>query len=125
MLTEDGEAEDDAKAVSSGSSDSCVVAGAAAAEASSRLTVVPEISTILVDPPRAGLDATTLALCGKFDRILYISCNPTTLEPALRELLATTHRLERVALFDHFPYTQHVECGVLLVANQRRVVPRS
>ena len=78
--------------------------------------VISDISTILVDPPRAGLDPVTLALCAKFARILYISCNPDTLEPALQQLLST-HRLERMALFDHFPYTRHVECGVFLVAN--------
>jgi len=70
-------------------------------------------STLLVDPPRCGLDATTLALAARFDRILYISCNPQTLRDnliALRE----THRIETLALFDQFPYTHHLECGVLL-----------
>lgn len=32
---------------------------------------------VLVDPPRAGLDATTLSLVTGFDHIIYISCNPT------------------------------------------------
>jgi tRNA (uracil-5-)-methyltransferase len=72
--------------------------------------------TLLVDPPRAGLDATTLQLASRFDRVLYISCNPDTLRDNLRAL-AASHRIAAFALFDQFPYTHHMECGVLL---QRR-----
>ena len=43
-------------------------------------------STILVDPPRAGLDAATEALVQRFDNIVYISCNPLTLERELETL---------------------------------------
>ena len=46
-------------------------------------------------------------------RILYISCNPETLVRNL-EVLAQTHAIDRLALFDQFPYTHHVECGVAL-----------
>ena len=73
-------------------------------------------STLFVDPPRSGLDDGTLQLAARFDNILYISCNPQTLHANLRTLTAT-HRIERFALFDQFPYTHHTECGVLL---QRR-----
>ena len=73
-------------------------------------------STLLVDPPRCGLDATTLALAARFDRILYISCNPQTLRENVLALRAT-HRIEQLALFDQFPYTHHLECGVLLHRN--------
>lgn len=74
-------------------------------------------TTLLVDPPRAGLDAATLQLAQRFDHILYISCNPVT----LRDNIATlndSHRIAALALFDQFPYTHHLECGLLL---QRRV----
>lgn len=70
-------------------------------------------STIFVDPPRAGLDKGTLELARRFDNILYISCNPLTLKENIASLL-NTHRIERFALFDQFPYTKHRECGVLL-----------
>lgn len=70
-------------------------------------------STLLVDPPRSGLDAVTLQLARRFDNILYISCNPITLRQNLAELYAT-HRIEALALFDQFPYTHHLECGLLL-----------
>ena len=68
---------------------------------------------MLVDPPRAGLDARTLAQVAGFDHIVYISCNPRTLLENLRAL-APTHRIERCAAFDQFPYTPHLECGVSL-----------
>ena len=70
-------------------------------------------STLLVDPPRAGLDERTLQLAQRFDNILYISCNPVTLRENLTAL-NETHRIAAVALFDQFPYTHHLECGVLL-----------
>lgn len=73
-----------------------------------------ECNTIFVDPPRAGLDNNTVALVQKYERILYISCNPHTLIANL-ETLSETHEIKRFALFDQFPYTDHMECGVLLV----------
>lgn len=69
--------------------------------------------TVLVDPPRAGLDPRTRAQVAGFERILYISCNPQTLQRDLLAL-AATHCIERFALFDQFPYTHHLECGVCL-----------
>lgn len=72
-----------------------------------------ECNTILVDPPRAGIDKNTLSLLQQYDRILYISCNPLTLIDNLA-VLGETHCIKRLALFDQFPYTEHAECGVLL-----------
>lgn len=76
-------------------------------------------STVLVDPPRAGLDAHTLQLVAQFDTILYISCNPHTLFDNL-QTLHRTHSIEQFAIFDQFPYTGHIECGVRLVRRQAR-----
>ncbi|MDG1066327.1 MAG: tRNA (uridine(54)-C5)-methyltransferase TrmA [Luminiphilus sp.] len=84
-----------------------------------RLTHLPvpltdyQLDTLLVDPPRAGLDEATLALAGGFRNILYISCNPQTLLENL-ETLQLTHRITQLAFFDQFPYTHHLESGVLL-----------
>jgi tRNA (uracil-5-)-methyltransferase len=69
--------------------------------------------TVFVDPPRAGLDPATLELVRGYQRILYISCNPETLAANLQDL-SSTHRITRCALFDQFPYTHHMESGVLL-----------
>jgi len=69
--------------------------------------------TIFVDPPRAGLDNATIDLVKRFDNILYISCNPATLKANL-EAICETHAIESFAVFDQFPYTHHLESGVLL-----------
>ena len=72
-----------------------------------------EFSTLLVDPPRAGLDEVCVGLARGFERIVYVSCNPDTL---VRDVMALrdTHSVARVAAFDQFPYTDHLECGVVL-----------
>ena len=75
-----------------------------------------QFSTIFIDPPRAGLDDNTLSLVQKFNYIVYISCNPETLHSNLSELVRS-HKIERFALFDQFPYTNHRECGVFLRRN--------
>ncbi|EPF6781060.1 tRNA (uridine(54)-C5)-methyltransferase TrmA, partial [Acinetobacter baumannii] len=72
-----------------------------------------DFGTVFVDPPRAGIDDETLKLLQGFERIIYISCNPDTLYENLKTL-TQTHRVTKFALFDQFPYTHHVESGVLL-----------
>ena len=71
-----------------------------------------EFSTLFVDPPRAGLDEETLKLASRFDNIIYISCNPNSLVENLKQL--KDYRIKKIALFDQFPYTDHMECGVIL-----------
>ncbi|MEH6589666.1 MAG: tRNA (uridine(54)-C5)-methyltransferase TrmA [Halioglobus sp.] len=72
-----------------------------------------QLNTVFVDPPRAGLDEHTEQMVSRFDSIIYISCNPVTLAKNLTTL-SKTHEITRFALFDQFPYTHHMECGVLL-----------
>lgn len=69
--------------------------------------------TVLVDPPRAGLDKESIELVSRFNKIIYISCNPNTLKDNLTSL-SETHLIEKFALFDQFPYTSHIEVGVVL-----------
>ena len=69
--------------------------------------------TVLVDPPRAGLDKDSIQLISRFNKIIYISCNPETLKENLKQLVRT-HTIDNFALFDQFPYTDHVETGVIL-----------
>jgi tRNA (uracil-5-)-methyltransferase len=73
-------------------------------------------NTILVDPPRSGLDKTTEVLVQQYDNIIYISCNPETLTNNLKTLV-NTHKIKKFAFFDQFPYTSHMECGVYLTRN--------
>lgn len=70
-------------------------------------------STVLVDPPRAGLDEESIRLISKIENIIYISCNPETLARDL-ETLTQTHTVVDAAIYDQFPHTAHVESGVFL-----------
>src|SRR5690606_1854665 len=72
-----------------------------------------DFDTVFVDPPRAGIDDETLKLLQRFERIIYISCNPDTLHDNLKQL-SQTHETTKIALIDQFPYTHHVELSVLL-----------
>ena len=75
-----------------------------------------QCQTVLVDPPRAGLDDNTLEIIQIYQRIIYISCNPNTLKNNL-EQLTKTHHIEHFAMFDQFPYTDHIETGIVLRKN--------
>ncbi|MDR2187355.1 MAG: tRNA (uridine(54)-C5)-methyltransferase TrmA [Azonexus sp.] len=70
-------------------------------------------STLFIDPPRSGLDPATLELARRFDHTLYISCNPQTLRDNIAAL-HQTHAITAAAVFDQFPYTEHLESGLLL-----------
>jgi 23S rRNA (uracil1939-C5)-methyltransferase len=75
----------------------------------------PEV--VVVDPPRAGLAGKALRRLGRIGapRLVYVSCNPTTLAgdvKALREEYG--YELLRVTPVDMFPHTPHVECVALL-----------
>eukprot|EP00798_Chlamydomonas_sp_ICE-L_P025748 gene25748-11411_t len=77
-----------------------------------------KLSTLLVDPPRSGLDDETVKLLSLFDNVVYISCNPETLHANLKGVVPETHKIERMAAFDQFPYTNHLEVGVYLTRNK-------
>ena len=81
-----------------------------------------QLNTLFVDPPRSGLDAETIELAKGFERIIYVSCNPATLYENV-VALQPTHEITSAALFDQFPYTHHLECGLLLT--RRISAPRA
>jgi 23S rRNA (uracil1939-C5)-methyltransferase len=71
---------------------------------------------VVVDPPRAGLSqkiVRRLIEC-EATRIVYVSCNPTTLAPNAAQLAEAGYRLRRVRPVDMFPQTPHIECVALL-----------
>jgi 23S rRNA (uracil1939-C5)-methyltransferase len=71
----------------------------------------------VVDPPRAGLSGKALRRLARLEapRIVYVSCNPTTLAGNVKELEREwNYRLERVRPVDMFPHTPHVESVALL-----------
>jgi tRNA/tmRNA/rRNA uracil-C5-methylase (TrmA/RlmC/RlmD family) len=71
---------------------------------------------LVVDPPRAGLSQKVVRRIIECTprRIVYISCNPTTLAPNAAQLVEAGWELRRVRPVDMFPQTHHVECVALL-----------
>jgi 23S rRNA (uracil1939-C5)-methyltransferase len=71
---------------------------------------------VIVDPPRAGLSAKVVRriIESAPKRIVYVSCNPTTLAPNAAQLVQAGWRLESVIPLDMFPQTPHIECVALL-----------
>ncbi|HEY7952951.1 MAG TPA: 23S rRNA (uracil(1939)-C(5))-methyltransferase RlmD [Solirubrobacteraceae bacterium] len=70
---------------------------------------------VVVDPPRAGLSAKVVrrVIDTSPKRIVYVSCNPTTLAPNAAQLVEAGWTLHRVRPVDMFPQTHHVECVAL------------
>jgi 23S rRNA (uracil1939-C5)-methyltransferase len=74
----------------------------------------PEV--LVVDPPRAGLSKKVVRRVIEVSprRIVYVSCNPTTLAPNAAQLADAGYALRRVRPVDMFPQTPHIECVALL-----------
>ena len=71
---------------------------------------------VVVDPPRAGLSKKVVRriIEAAPRRIVYVSCNPTTLAPNAAQLVEAGYTLRRVRPVDLFPQTPHIECVALL-----------
>jgi 23S rRNA (uracil1939-C5)-methyltransferase len=76
----------------------------------------PDVTVI--DPPRAGLSRKVVRRVVEAapSRIVYVSCNPTTLAPNAAQLVEAGYRLIKVRPVDMFPQTPHIECVALLEA---------
>src|SRR3712207_840182 len=70
----------------------------------------PDVAVI--DPPRAGLSQKVVRRIVEAapKRIVYVSCNPTTLAPNAKQLVEAGYRLERVRPVDMFPQPPPIEC---------------
>lgn len=70
---------------------------------------------LVVDPPRAGLSRKVVRRIVEASpkRIVYVSCNPTTLAPNAAELVEAGWTLRKVRPVDMFPQTHHIECVAL------------
>ena len=70
---------------------------------------------IVVDPPRRGLDNTTIRNILKIKprKVVYISCNPATLMRDLSKL-EEVYKIREVTPIDNFCYSNHVECVAAL-----------
>ena len=75
---------------------------------------IPDLAVI--DPPRAGLTAKVVrrVLDAGAKRIVYVSCNPTTLAPNLKQMVESGYKLRKVRPVDMFPHTPHIECVAVL-----------
>ena len=75
--------------------------------------IIPDI--VMVDPPRKGLDNTSIQniIKIKSKRMIYISCNPATLVRDLKEL-EKIYEIKEIKPVDMFPFTSHVECVAVL-----------
>ena len=73
---------------------------------------LPKPDVVVVDPPRAGLTPRAVRRVLELgpERIVYVSCNPTTLAGNGQLLEEGGYRLARVRPFDLFPHTPHTEC---------------
>jgi 23S rRNA (uracil1939-C5)-methyltransferase len=76
----------------------------------------PRPDVAVVDPPRAGLSQKVVRRLLETNpgRIVYVSCNPTTLAPNARQMADAGYRLVKVRPVDMFPHTPHIECVALL-----------
>ena len=79
--------------------------------------IIPDV--VVVDPPRKGLDKTTIENIKKIEakKVIYISCNPATL---VRDLsyLESRYDVKEIQPVDMFPFTSHVECCCVLEIKQ-------
>ncbi len=71
---------------------------------------------LVLDPPRSGLSQKVVrrVIEASPRRIVYVSCNPTTLAPNAAQLTEAGYRLLRVRPVDMFPQTPHIECVAVL-----------
>lgn len=71
---------------------------------------------VVVDPPRKGCDEKLLEIIAKMApvRLVYVSCNPSTLARDLKYLVEHGYKVKEVQPVDQFPQTVHVECVVLM-----------
>ncbi len=74
-----------------------------------------EVEVVVVDPPRRGVDPGVLAelTVRPVSRLLYLSCNPTTLARDLKTLLGA-YDLKEIKVYDFFPHTPHIETLAVL-----------
>ena len=77
---------------------------------------IPLPTSIVVDPPRAGLHPNALKTISQLNpkKIIYISCNPSTQARDIKELYDSNYKINQVIPIDMFPHTHHIENVALL-----------
>lgn len=77
---------------------------------------IKPIDLVLLDPPRAGMNAKARQALVKLNpsQIIYISCDPGTLARDLKHLAEADYAINNLHAYDMFPQTMHVECVTLM-----------
>lgn len=81
-----------------------------------------KVDVLLLDPPRKGCDSAVLqaAVAEEISRIVYVSCNPSTLARDCAYLQSHGYKLEQLEGVDMFAQTAHVETVTLLIKTQMK-----
>ena len=84
-----------------------------------------KIRTLVMDPPRAGIAPKTLRKVIRLqaDRMVYVSCNPSTQARDIATLAENGYKLVQFKLVDQFPHTSHVE-SVALFERKEGFIPK-
>jgi 23S rRNA (uracil1939-C5)-methyltransferase len=77
---------------------------------------VPKPDIVIVDPPRAGMHPDMSGYLHKLkaDKIIYVSCNPTTQARDVQILSECGYKIKNTVMVDMFPHTPHIETVMLL-----------
>ena len=77
---------------------------------------VPKPDIVIVDPPRAGMHPDMSGYLHKLkaDKIIYVSCNPTTQARDVQILSDNGYNIKNAVMVDMFPHTPHIEMVMLL-----------
>ena len=70
-------------------------------------------NSIFLNPPRSGIDKSTLKKIKEFDEIIYVSCSFNSLQKDINNL-SKSHKTIATGMFDQFPYTDHIESATVL-----------
>ena len=75
-----------------------------------------KIDAVIMDPARAGADRAFLSSLVKLapKKVVYVSCNPETLQRDLAYLTRNKYKVQKIQPVDMFPHTEHVETVVLI-----------
>lgn len=75
-----------------------------------------EFDVVIIDPPRSGCSKEFInhIVEKKYEKVIYMSCNPSTLTRDLKILKEYGYNAKEIEVFDMFPHTSHVETLVLL-----------
>jgi 23S rRNA (uracil1939-C5)-methyltransferase len=80
-------------------------------------TIAESIAAAVVDPPRAGCGRQVIQslIDHRVKRLVYVSCDPSTLARDARQLIDSGYQLIEAQPIDLFPQTYHIECVALFV----------